>query len=756
MPYNKKDFKVSYVNYLNKDFDSFKSSLIEYAKAYFPDTYKDFNETSPGMMLIEMAAYVGDVMSFYVEQQYKEMMISLSQEIRNIINIANMLGYKVKPTTPSITTLQITQEVSANKNDLNNIKPDFTEAITVAAGLTTTSNTDSNIVFQTIDVTDFTISGSSEAENQPVPSSFDSDGLVSKYTLTRNVKAMSVQTKVKTFNVGSPTKFLRLTIPDDNVVDILSVVDEASGNKWYEVEYLAQDRVPIDNHYTDDGNRETAYSFGDGTSITSDPVPYSLKYIQTSKKFSTEVNVNGLTSLVFGNGVLRNQETTLNDINILDHAGITLPDNAHNNIDVNIDPLNVDDRLTLGETPFNTTIRVIYRVGGGLNSNVSSGDLTDIDSYTLLKGESSGKNLTIQNITPATGGQGQQSTEDIRRAAKAYFAAQNRCVTKEDYEARTLALPSKYGGVAKVYCRRSGLAIETSSTQELINNLDLNIDDYINTTDSTDLANSIQAFKDNGGHSVIAEDDTLSGYLNNLNTFYTNYGNLVSEINTNDDRLATIDLYILTYDHNKHLIPALNNNSTIHPLKQNIKNYLENYRMVTDVVNVDDGKIINFGVAFEVFAHRDANKSAVKLACIETIKDYFNIDKLFFKDTIHSNDLYYELMGIDGVRSVSYVELTQDFSNLSNGRVVNNIDDAVKLWDYDATTCSSGDISSCTAQNTGLYNFKYDFEQFYINNEVASGEESEYFVSDGVILPSISPSVFELKYPNQNIRGVVR
>ena len=99
--YNKNDFKESNVNYLNKDFGDIKKTLMNYSKSYFPNTYKDFNETSPGMMLLEMSAYVGDVLSFYIDSQYKEMMLPLAQERRNVINMAKMFGYKVKPIVPA-------------------------------------------------------------------------------------------------------------------------------------------------------------------------------------------------------------------------------------------------------------------------------------------------------------------------------------------------------------------------------------------------------------------------------------------------------------------------------------------------------------------------------------------------------------------------------------------------------------------------------------------------------------------------------
>ena len=93
MPYSDKKYKPSNVNYLNKDFNSLKSALMEYAKTYFPNTYQDFNETSPGMMLIEMGAYVGDVLSYYIDKQYKEPLLPLAQERRNVVNLAGMVGY---------------------------------------------------------------------------------------------------------------------------------------------------------------------------------------------------------------------------------------------------------------------------------------------------------------------------------------------------------------------------------------------------------------------------------------------------------------------------------------------------------------------------------------------------------------------------------------------------------------------------------------------------------------------------------------
>jgi len=242
MPYNEKEFKETNVNYINKDFDSIKGNLIQYAKAYFPSSYKDFNETSPGMMLIEMSAYVGDVLSFYIDQQYKEMMLPLAQERRNINNISKMLGYKPKPIVPAFVTLTVTQTVDADTSDKN--IPKYSQQAVIDKGMQVTSTTDSNIIFETLDIVDFTISGSGTGASVPVQSATDSDtGLATAYDLSRQITAVSGETKTKTFSVGAPTKFLDIQLTETNIIEIVSVFD-SNGNRWYEVDYLAQDKIP--------------------------------------------------------------------------------------------------------------------------------------------------------------------------------------------------------------------------------------------------------------------------------------------------------------------------------------------------------------------------------------------------------------------------------------------------------------------------------------------------------------------------------
>ena len=156
---------------------------------------------------------------------------------------------------------------------------------------------------------------------------------------------------------------------------------------------------------------------------------------------------------------------------------------------------------------------------------------------------------------------------------------------------------------------------------------------------------------------------------------------------------------------------------------------------MTDEIEITDGKVINFGVVFDVVAHKSENRADIKLRCINTIINYFNIDKMQFRQPIYSGDLEYELMGIDGVRSVNYVKLAQ-------GRTQTDFSDEFDrpLWDYNNSLPEE-------EQNGGGYGWEYDFTLFYGDSAISS---------DGIVLPSITPSVFELKNPRDNVKGVVR
>ena len=726
--YGKENFKESNVNYLNKDFAALKQSLMNYAKSYFPDTYRDFNETSPGMMLLEMNAYVGDVLSFYIDKQYQEMLLPLAEERRNIITMAKMFGYKVKPIVPSYVDLTFTSEVNASSGDVS--KVDYSDAGTFDAGIEITSDSNSDIIFSTLEPIDFRISES--IDTQTIGST-DVSGLASTYTLSRTVRAVSATQKTITFQVGVPEKFKTLTIPDTNVVDIISCVD-SNNNKWYEVDFLAQDKVPIETHYTDDVNRDSAYS--DSTGLrTSEAVPYSLTYITTPKRFTRETNQDNTTSLVFGNGVLKDGELVDDGFIDMEQVGIIIPGQT-NDLNDSIDPLLGDEYSTLGETPNNTTLTITYRVGGGINSNVPSGDITTTPTITAQSGNTSATLTSVTNQKPARGGKDADDTIEIKERAKAFFTTQNRCVTKEDYEARVLNIPAKFGNIAKAYVTREAATFEGSSNLTEVAN---KLSSAQNAIDQIQRATDTNAFEN-----VSLSDIYL--VLKNIVNQYNSLPNPDLSDLARELELGTINIYLLGYNNRKQLVGNPHTNTTFTDdnlpltLTSNLKKYLSNFKLMTDVVTLNDGYIVNFGVIFDVIAEKYADKQKVKLDCIQKIKDYFRIEKMQFNQPIYKSQLEFELMGVEGVRSIGHVTITQkeDYNS--------DVADA-DLGSATYTYSKEDDIyvDQSNGEGTAGYGFKYDFSIALSDDETI------------IVPPQIStPAVFELKNPNTNIQGRVR
>ena len=430
------------VNYTSKDFSTIKADLIEYTKSYFPDTYKDFNETSPGMMLIELSSYVGDVLSYYIDYNYKENLLSTATEKRNVRRLSEFLGYKAPNKTPSVVKLKVTTTIDANTDGT----PKYgTTPQSIDSGLQIASNVDSQILFETTGEIDFTVSGSGD---DPISAPIlDSNGEASSYTLTRYVRAVSGQTKTKSFTITSPTKFLELDLGEDNVIEILNCQD-SSGQKWHNVDYLAQEKVLKQTHYSDDTTRDSAYDQGDATSIISSvPIPYVVEYIKTNKKFISNFDEDTQTYKVqFGNGLFRFSNSGSN-VDTVEQAGVTINGTNLSDIPSAIGST-IGNNLNLGETPANTILTFTYRAGGGATSNVQVGELTTINNPP------DNVTISVTNDEPSIGGTDGQTVDEIKNNASAFFATQLRCVTKEDYTTRIQSIPAKFGSIAKTYVNR--------------------------------------------------------------------------------------------------------------------------------------------------------------------------------------------------------------------------------------------------------------------------------------------------------------
>ena len=722
-------------NYLARDFNTLKSALMQYTQTYFPNVYQDFNETSPGMMLLELNAYVGDVLNYYVDDSFKEMILPLTEDRRNIINLSKVTGFKPSPIVPSFVDLTFSLIVDADTSDLGNVVPNNSQLLTIKEGVKLVSTTNPDIVFETMEPIDFAMS-SSVSEDFKVEAINPDSGVIEKFKATRKVSAVSGESRTTTVTITQPEQFKKITLPETNVIEIISVVD-SNNNTWYEVEYLAQENVPISTYYALDPNRVSAYTDVDDTNL---PVPYSLSFVKSTKRFITEMQEDNRMSLIFGNGITRQGstfETTFLDI---EQEGVNLPT-------TNFSPKPLNTRVgqfyaSLGEAPANTTLTIKYRVGGGNNANVPSGDLTSFSNAVTIPVNESTANLSVTNETPALGGRNADSVDEIRNNSIATYASQNRCVTREDYEARVISMLPRYGSVAKVYCTTGAELYQqdnidlVSELQELFDSVivrmlqsgDSNListTDDIKSVDLSQLANEYGVY-DEQEQSYVITDDIRAEWFAKFDTLKTFTG-------TNQN-LPTIDIYVLSYNFANNLVAPTD------LIKQNIKNYLSQFRILSDKVRILDGYVINFGVLFDVLTYPNFDKTIIKTKCIEEIKKHFDIKTMQFKEIMYTSEIINLLLKVEGVKAVNDVIITQDedFTTPNEPAIFSDF-----LWSKSVN--QEGNTISINNRGYGHY---YNFEQFFNYDTAPQGR--------GVILPSVDPSIFEIKNMNSDIRGVVR
>jgi hypothetical protein len=662
------------IKYLNKDFASFRDSLIDFAKNYFPKTYNDFNETSPGMMFIEMASYIGDVLSYYVDDTLKESMLPYAEDKKNVLSLAQFLGYKPKVTAPAVAKLSVYQLVPSIGTSADN-KPDTKYALKIKAGMRVKSSK-TGVLFRTTDIVDF----SDETDRETSVYQRDvTTGEPTFYLFKKYVDVISATEVIQTFTFGNYKAFESIKLGDTDIIEIYDVRD-SDGNKWYEVPYLAQEMVFVEEPNTE-ANDSDLYQF-------KSTVPYILKTIKTSRRFVTKINSDSTTTLQFGAGDPTASDELL--IPNLKNVGLGLP-NSINRLEESFDPTNFLKTKTYGTSPSNTTITVKYFKGGGVESNVAQGELIQIDGVEYEEDlsqftsaevrilQTTKNSIAVDNETPAIGGRGGETIEEIRQNALGNFGSQNRAVTAKDYQIRVLSMPSKFGGVAKAYAVADGTLDNNSPSSILAS------------------PNSLQQFTDLV-MSFVNKPDSEEPTAATVKTEIQNF--LIGKTSNENEKNNpfAINLYLLGYDRNNHLI-SLNRG-----VKENLKTYLNEYRILTDGVNFNDGFIINIGIDFEIICYQNYNKNEVVAKCITELKDFFNIDNWSFNQTINLSEVELIIANVEGVQSVPSVVVT----NKCGGRY------SVNSYNIDAATKSK------------------------------------------IIYPSLDPSVFEVKFPDSDIKGRAR
>ena len=666
------------IKYLNKDFVDFRNNLIEFAKTYFPTTYNDFNESSPGMMFIEMASYIGDVLGYYIDDTFKESLITTAEDRENIFELARMMGYKPKVTSPATTKLSVFQLIPSRRvtNPISSgdlaFEPDTDYYLRVKEGMEVDAD---GIQFRTTELLDF-----ADAEGREI-TVYERDSDTNNprfYLVKKQVDVISAEEKQIEITFGTTQEeYVRIDIPDENVIGIYDVRD-SNNNKYYQVPYLGQEMVYVEYSNTETQDKDL-FQFRDS-------VASILKLIKTPRRFKVVTNSNGSTTIQFGSGDGGKNDELL--IPTFKNVGLGLT-NSIDKLGQSFDPSNFLLTKSYGQSPKNTTMTVKYLVGGGVESNVQQNkiqrvtkvefdeDLSAFDDgarnlYSTVK-----NSLAVDNEQPATGGRGSETLEEIRENAIANFGAQNRAVTSRDYQVRALSMPAKFGNVTKAFCAADGQLDDNSPASILASPTALN-----------EFSKLVQDLQADGKNTDKQIKEQVSKFLSNKK----------SNIKEKNNPFA-VNLYVLGYDSNKKLT-SLNR-----AIKENLKTYLNEFRMLTDGVNLLDGFIINVGLDFEIRVYRDYNKREVLTNCITALKEYFEIDKWTFNMPINISEVEMLIGNIEGVQSVVKTE----FKNLCGGT--------------SGYSPNSYDITGAT-KNKQIY-------------------------------PSLDPSIFEFKFPDRDIRGRV-
>lgn len=598
------------IKYINREFSDFKSQLIEFSKQYFPDTYNDFSATSPGMMFIEMASYLGDVLSFYQDTQLQETFLQHAQNPENLYTLAYMMGYRPRVTTASEVDLELTQLVDPV---LGSNIPDYNQALFISGGAIAGANDADSTTFIIDDAIDFSFSSSFDPTEVTIETIDSDTNLPSQFKLKKTRKAYSATINTTEFNITSAEKFKTITIEDEDIIRVLDIVD-SDGNIWYEVPYLAQDTIFVEQTNTNTYN---------------DLVQSTLQLQRVPRRFVSRFTSKGVLQVQFGAGVVdaRDDEflpdpTTIEKFTTAYHV---------NKLDVAYDPSNVLFTRTYGLAPSNTTLTVRYLTGGGISSNVPANTIINTTNFGTLTATDLSKQstLSVNNSKAASGGKDGDTAEELRQNALRAFSEQQRAVTTNDYTVRALSMPTQFGAIAKAFVTREQLA--------------------------------------NSDRSVL------------------------------DKNPLALSLYVLSYNNEGKLQNAPTS------LKSNLKNYLSQYMMITDALDIKDAFIVNIEVKYEVLTLPNYAAREVLTRCTDELKKYFATANRNINQPINLSAVGTLLDKVKGVQTVKSIKI----SNKAGG----------------------------------------NYSQYAYDTEGAT--------KDGVVYPSYDPCIFEVKYPDLDIKGRV-
>lgn len=419
------------IQYTSRNFADIRTDLINMARQYYPDIFNDFNDASVGMMLLELNAAVGDMLSFNTDRNFQETQIDYAQERKSVLSMARTFGLKIPGKSPSVTIVDFSVTLPVLGDTF-----DISYAPIIRAGSQVTGG---GKVFEASDDIDFsspfTIGG---IPNRIIIPNFNSNGNLLNYTVTKREIVLNGYTKTfkRVMTTSDVKPFLEIVLPENNVLSIESVITLSGtnfiqdpslsdyldlNNQWFEVDALAEDKVFVE----------------DNSRISDNAGVRPGKWVSVNRKFVREYTDLGFTKMILGGG-----SQDISSISQFD-TNSALAGQIGNFI----------NNMSLGTVPTaNTTMFIKYRVGGGADTNLGPNVLKTVGILSIdVNGQNQQINnavknsLKVNNAFPALGGKDSPSVDEIRNMVRYNFSAQNRAVTIKDYQTRIAQMPGRYG-----------------------------------------------------------------------------------------------------------------------------------------------------------------------------------------------------------------------------------------------------------------------------------------------------------------------
>ena len=595
--------------YLARDFNSLRAQLLEYARLYYPDRLKDFSEASLGGLFLDFAAYVGDVMSFYLDHQFAELDVENAVETSNIEKLLKNAGVPITGAAPAVVPITIYIEVPAQTVG-NTISPRLDSLPIIGANsIFIADNSVEFILLENLDFNKTRSDGTLYAT--PKVGNKTSNGTPTSFILAMTGIAISGKETQEDFIIGDTfVPFREIQLSNANVTEIVSVYDSL-GNTYYQVSALTHDVI---------------YRNVLNTSLDVELVPEAIKVIPAPYRYITSVDLaNRKTTLTFGGGTA----DTLEDDIIPDPSefAISLPySKTFSRISIN--PQQLLQTNTLGVAATNTTLTITYRYGGGLSHVVPANSIKTVKYISMtFPGNPSASvaaavrgSVECTNLQQSSGGEDAPDIDDLKQLIPSIRSSQERIVTKEDLIARVYTIPTNFGRVFR------------------------------------------------------------------------------AAVNSNSNNPLATQLFIISRTSDGKLIISPDT------LKNNLKTYLNPYRMFSDAIDILDAKIINLSLQFEIVVDPLLNKSIVLQNVLKKLQKYFDIKNFHINQPIIISDLSKNISNVIGIVSIDRIKFTNNVGTL------NNVEYSNATFDIDSNTIK------------------------------------------GVIIPPIG-SIFEIRYPEIDIVG---